>query len=248
MAKRYADGVDALAAGADLLHRHVFVNVAGFREPRSDWAEVLAAGPVVTALAGEVTMWAHHAERLVSRVIDAPVASRQLHRPHLASARGLLVTVARTAFAGPGNPDAVARADVLRAVPALAVPERIVPDGRETDAELCAGISVSAERLRAGSFAMTREPGDSAVLSGPAWRRIAHAAAITCDLAVQVMDGLARMPEGISGIPPRQVTDAVSSFAAARERGGMQRGCGARPRLIPVRRCHGRRSTRRTSP
>jgi hypothetical protein len=105
---------------------------------------------------------------------------------------------------------------VLHAVPAAAVPARIAPDGHESDAQLCAGVAVSARRLRAASFAMAREPGGSAVLSGRAWRRTAHAAAITCDLAAQMLTGLARMPEGISGVPPGQMTGAAASFTTAR--------------------------------
>jgi len=54
----------------------------------------------------------------------------------------------------------------LLAIPAMIPPERAAPTGAESDEQLCAGISVSAQRLKAAAFAVSREPGNSIALSG----------------------------------------------------------------------------------
>jgi hypothetical protein len=213
--RRYAQGVDALAAGGDLLGTHRASNAGGYPVARSDWAQVLAAGPVAAALATEVALWAHRAECMVDRAIDTPGHKRGVSALALAAARGSLAAVARTTI--PADSDTFGREDLLHAIPSAAVPARAVPAGDETDAGLCAGIGVSARRLRAAAFAMEQEPAGSSVLSGPAWHRMATAAAITCDLAAQITGRLAAAPARLPGTGPDQLRDVAASFVTARD-------------------------------
>lgn len=54
IAARYTRAVNALAAGSELLRTHMVTDRYGQPQPRSDWAQLLATRPVVTALADEI--------------------------------------------------------------------------------------------------------------------------------------------------------------------------------------------------
>jgi hypothetical protein len=206
---RYARAVDALAAGNDLLRTHTAPGATGTAVPRSDWAQILATEPVAAGLTAEIVRWAARAGRMIDRLARAS----DLPKPALAAARGRLDVAAR---AGRGRWAAGARRDLLHGIPAALSPERIIPAGVESDADLCAGIAVSAQRLRMAAFTIAREPGSSPALSGPAWRRTSHASAIICDLAVQVLRSLACHPGAVEW-RQEHLREAASSFTTARE-------------------------------
>ena len=215
VAARYARAVNALAAGADLLRTHMSLGVAGFAVTRSEWARLLTTEPVAAALADEIAGWADRAGRMVDRISRAP--GQHLPKPVLAAAQDRLAAAARVGTqAKAGSWDEGARRALLHAIPTTDFPERIIPSAHESDANLCAGITVSARRLRTEAFAAAREPGTSPVLSGPAWRRTAHASAIICDLAAQTLDVLAAHPS-VAGTLRERLGDAASSLVTARE-------------------------------
>lgn len=212
----YARAVNALAVGAEVLSTHMTVDKYGNQEPRSDWPQLLATRPMVTALTEEIAKWGARAERLTARLAQVPDGEHRMSVPDLAQARDKLVAVSKAGVLGddagmtPG-----ARRHLLLAVPAVFPPDRAMPSEEESDTQLCAGIGVSAQRLRAAAFAAGREPGNSPALSGRAWRREAHASAVTCDLAARVLQALADDPP--EQVPAIRLLDGASCLITARE-------------------------------
>jgi hypothetical protein len=167
-----------------------------------DWAPLLRAGPVALAAAGEVARWARYGANLVDQIAQPPGGIRKLAVPVLAGASRWLTALSDTAL--PGDELLVGEApdrEMLRAFPA-AFPRDPVPviDG-ESDERLCAGISVSAARLRAASFTISRLSGTSPVLTGPSWMQSARAAAIVSDLGRKLTGALAERALAL-GQPP----------------------------------------------
>lgn len=216
---RYTAAVDALAAGHDLLRTHTGPGRYGTLEPRSEQARLLASPPLIIALAEEISGWAGRTARTVDRIANAQGQAGLLSRADLAAARDRLAAIARADIpADPAGLGAAERRHLLYSVPAAAVPRRTGPGRQETDSDLCAGIGVSARRLRAAAFTVSREPGNSPFLSGRAWRQEASAAWIICDLSEKLLQSLAGpgSAAAAAGIPAGQLKEAASGFATAR--------------------------------
>ena len=215
VAARYTRAVNALSAGSELLRTHLATGPSGQPEPRSDWAQLLTTRPVIAALGEEVAKWGTRAGHLTTRLAQAPDHDHRLSRPDLARARDKLAAIRLGDLDDDTSLRPAERRQLLLAIPAMIPPERAAPTGAESDEQLCAGISVSAQRLKAAAFAVSREPGNSIALSGGAWRQEAHASAVICDLAARTLQSLADQPP--AQIPAIQLLDAASCLISARE-------------------------------
>jgi hypothetical protein len=97
------------------------------------------------------------------------------------------------------------------------VPGRVPPHAGETSAALCEGIIAGADRLRAGAFVPAGQVSQPRLLSGPAWRRTAHACAITADLACRAMGMLAEETAQAPGesLAAGELREAASALGSA---------------------------------
>lgn len=220
VAVRYTRAVNALAAGSELLRTHLTVGGSGQPEPRSDWAQVLAAPLVITALTEMIVTWASRAEQLTARLVQAPEQEHHLSVPGLTEARDRLAAITQTGSQRGSREDEegmepAARRHLLFSVPVMMPPERSAPTGPESDEQLCAGIGGSAQRLRTAAFTVSREPRQSPALSGLSWKHEAHSAAVICDLAARTLQSLADQPPPT--VPAIRLLDAASCLITARE-------------------------------
>lgn len=210
--------VDALTVGGDLLWSHVGTDPEGRRVPRSDWARLLRSEPFALAVADEITGWARRGLHLLDELTGAPGQRQGLSAPALRSARDLLSAVAsprrQAGSAGWGMAD---RRELLRALPARTLPDRVRPGAGESDAGLCDGIAVSARRLREAAFAASVLPGDSPYLTREVWTYTARASAVFSDLACGLTGMLAdrSAPLGIPAAAEAGIRDAAVAFSHA---------------------------------
>jgi hypothetical protein len=213
-----ARAVDALSTGRELTGTHYEAAPHGGYAGRSQWARLLISEPVVVALAVEVSRWSEVAASWARWAAAAQPDVRA--REALGNAQVWLSVAAKATGAAGGRPEAVAGRDLLRAVPLCTVPGRVPPHAGETSAALCEGIIAGADRLRAGAFVPAGQVSQSRLLSGPAWRRTAHACAITADLACRAMGmlakGTARAPgESLAAGELREAADALGGASDA---------------------------------
>ena len=107
--------------------------------------------------------------------------------------------------------------ELLRGFPAAAAPDPITPRTRESTSGLCAGIAISAERLRGVAFTQPELAHASRYVSGPAWLRTAWAAAVVSDICAGTLHSLAERSEALTTVPvhPRQLHQAAKAFTPA---------------------------------
>jgi hypothetical protein len=189
-----ADAADALSAGYDLIQTHWATRPSGGAAGRSPWSRYLASTACLRAVTSEVAEWS----KVTSEVADWLWATTRGMPPEsdLGLARASLKAAAGQAPAAGTGAEVAAMKDLLRAVPPGSAPARLPPGDSESFGDLCAGVIVSAERLRWAGIRLAREPGNSLLLSGPAWRRSALSCAITADLAIHVLAGPAASGHG----------------------------------------------------
>jgi hypothetical protein len=204
----------SLVAGRDLLHTHLTAGTDDVRQPRSEWAQVVMSLPVTRALAGEIARWSRPLALLAA---DLASAAELSPTRNLAAGEGLEVAtgwlwragavVATAKIADPVTDDDLT---ILRAIPALRPGPRLPPDGHESVADLCAGITRSAERLRTAVFTAC-EPGSWASTTADTWRWTARAAAVAGHISELVLRSLSRDAGPVS----RPAGTAASLQAAA---------------------------------
>jgi hypothetical protein len=219
-----AEAADALAAGGDLLRTHVAVNPDGLVVERSDWARLMTCQPVVAAMTEEMTKWSLRAASWAALL--ARGAEHGGHEQLAAASKWLETSVAVNRPAGTAGLEAAMRTELLHAFPLASPPERIPPDRGESAAGLCDAIAVSAERLRAIAFAMPGQASWSPDVSGPAWLRTAHGAAIVSDIAGLALQALGERSAQL-GKPPvsaEGLYSAAASFGGARSAWGQVTG------------------------
>lgn len=216
--RHLAAAIDAIAAGADLFHSHFALDEDGISVPRSDWAPLLVSEPVVFGAVEEVAGWARHGVAILDRLTEAPGGVKVSSGSALVGARYCLAAVAKTTRPpGAASRSAGEDRELLRALPSVTPPDRLPLAEGESDEQLCAGIAVSAARLRAAAFTASRLPGDSPVLTGPSWKRAATAAAIISDIGRQATALLAGRSAAL-GQPPamaESLRGAQRAFADA---------------------------------
>jgi hypothetical protein len=205
-ARSLAATAASLAAGRDLLHTHLTVTVQEMWQHRSDWAPVLASPPVTRALTDQVARWSRQLAPIAAGLASAGMTGT----PDLAARREALQVASqwlRTAGAAvrPAQAAEPVIADdirLLHAVPAAQPPGRLPPGGAESVTELCAGITVSAQRLRAAVSATARQPPQAPGRTAATWRWTARAIAVTghaSELALRSLAGHRDQPGNLPG-------------------------------------------------
>ena len=212
-----AGAAAAVAAGADLLQTHASTSPDGDYTGRSPHAQLLTCQPVVMAVTEQVARWAGQAASRAAWLANAGTAPRAA-RAELAAASAWLWAGEGCAQHAAAEPGALTRQELLRGFPLATPPERIPPRGGESDPGLHAGITISADRLRAIAFTAPRQARWSPGAASPAWQRTARAAAIVCDLAELTVRLLAGRCGQLAGPPvsPGQLGTAASCLRDAR--------------------------------
>jgi hypothetical protein len=209
-----------LDTGRDLLHTHATTTPDDQWEPRSDWACVVISTPVTRALVSEVARWS----RDLAPVAEALAADRgkeltvcgglQAATHWLWMAEAAVRAVQATE---PVTPD---ERRLLRAIPAAHSPPRQPLSGAEHITELCAGITTTAERLRATTFGTAPRAGWAPGTTADTWRWTARAAAITTHASELLLRSLAshltRRPSPLlRGAQLTAAADALDTSLAA---------------------------------
>jgi hypothetical protein len=213
-----ASAATSLTVGRDLVHAHLTTAPDDLWDHRSPWAPVVTSPPVTRALLGEVARWSRQLALVAAALAPArpsDASAGVLNRSALQGAAawlwevGVAVTPAQVA-------DPVTADDwgLLRAIPAARRPGRVVPDGRESVAELCAGVPVTAERLRAAVFDRA-ERARRALATADVWRWTATAAAVSGHASELLLRSLSGHPGTLGGLPAdgRQLRAAIDAMA-----------------------------------
>jgi hypothetical protein len=104
---------------------------------------------------------------------------------------------------------------LLNAIPANVLPPRQSPADGESLPELCAGIAITAERLRHAALAFSAEARWSPASTSASWRRDALASAITGHASQIILRALAqRAPQLAIGQPAEQALQAAVTATA----------------------------------
>ncbi len=212
---------DHLAAGRDLLHTHFTFGPAGQPTGSTWWAPVITSPPVTAALRAELAAcsrqlgaWTAQLSRTGSPYAGLPAAASQ----GLRAASRWLRAAANSAQAAHRqlDPPAAGRT-LLLGIPAGFPPRRQPPSGAEPVPELCAGITVTAERLRHAVRAFAGQDSWSPAASSTSWRRHALAAAITGHSSELVLRNLAERARQLDLSPTirAQLTSAASAVSHA---------------------------------
>jgi hypothetical protein len=232
-AVREADGDDAhpaaghlssansyLAAGRDLLQTHFITGPAGQPVGRTWWAAVITSPPVTAALRAELAecsrqlgAWTAQLSRTGSLHAGLPAAASQGLR---AASRWLRAGASTDPAAHRLDPPAAAGRKLLAGIPAGFPPPRRPPGNAEPVPELCAGITVTAERLRhaARTFA---DQGRWSAANSVSWRRHALASAITGHASEVILASLAERARQLDLSPAirAQLADACDAVSQA---------------------------------
>ena len=187
---------DALAAGRDLLRTHD----SGTSHPGNDplWASALNARPVTTALMRQLASYTPHLVRLADQLLH-PARSRPIPtdtREALQDA-GKWLTLTASAYAGEhGQPGVDVNTLLLHSIPANLPPPRQPPANTDLPvAELCAGATATAARLRHLAHRPAGKPDWPSPSAAASWRHNALAAAIighTSELLLRALADRAR--------------------------------------------------------
>lgn len=184
-----------LTVGRDLLRTHFTVDPDGFAQERSEWARVLTSVPVTRALTGEIARWSGVLAPLAAQLArsaareDAAYRTRRARREWVRAEfeqASRWLHIASTAARPALDADPVQATDtvLLHAVPAAGAPPRQRPgSSRESVAELCHGITVSAARLRAAAQGSQERARWSPGVTSGGWQWTAQASVITSHLS-----------------------------------------------------------------
>jgi hypothetical protein len=203
--RHLAAAADKMAAGHDLLRTQMSIDSDRSPVDRSPWARMVTAEPVVIAMTSEMARWAD--------TVAAWTGWLNLNSTGLAKADEWLDIAHQMAA-----PTATWQGqNLLRAIPSAIPPERIPPDGTESVAELFAGISVTADRLRALAFTLPGQATRSPDAAAPALRRAAYSAAIVSDAAALILRTLSTRARQLRTDPPAaaQLLEASAAFSSA---------------------------------
>lgn len=195
-AAHLAAAASQLAAGHDLLLDRRMTGPPGppasaaALSGRFYWAAVAVSPPVTAALLAEVT---GHARTL------APWTARLSQSVPDSPARMGLRDGARWLYTAAGTADAWQQHQALppqgRAalygLPIRLIPDRNPPEGPENTAELCAGITATAARLRNAAVEFAPHALSSPAANSASWRQHALAAAVTTHASRLILHALA---------------------------------------------------------
>jgi hypothetical protein len=224
VAMRLSAAAVCLAAGHDLLQAHFVPGPFGWRSGNSPWAPVIVSEPVNTALVAEMGRFAGRLAPCAIRLSSAHVLGDGLPTRAQAavSAAGRWLRVAEAAAwaAGCHADDTATGRALLRAIPGNVAPGRHPPRGGEPVADLCAGITATAERLRHLAFVTATRLPPPKIAAAASWQRTAQGAAIVghcSELTLRTLGGpsarIAVTPAASTAL--EQAADAASQAHAA---------------------------------
>jgi hypothetical protein len=211
---------DHLAAGRDLLNSHFTIGTDGTRTATSHWAPVITAGPVTSALLGELAgylqqlaPWIERQSR-IRRVSPGTLTSAHLA---LGAAEPWLHLAGTTIRAAQQAHYPLPARSLLDAIPANAPPPRQPPHADEPMRELCERIQRTAERLRYAAFTVAAHARWSPASGSLSWRRDALGAAITSHASEFILRTLAERAHqlGLESAFRARLQDAANQMAQA---------------------------------
>lgn len=217
LARRLSAAAMALTAGRDLLHTHLTTTQDDLWEHRSEWAPVMTSLPVTRAITENMSRWCGQVAAVAAQLASASgLTALGLGdlRDGLHAAVHWLWTAA-TAVQSARATDPVSADDVrlLRAIPAAHSPPRRPPGMDESVPELCVGVTVSAQRLRAVAFGAVARARWAAP-SSDTWQWTATAAAVSghaTELILQSLPSHLDQQRGLPGHELRQhATEAMT--------------------------------------
>jgi len=142
----------SMMAGRDLLHTHLTAASDGWPGVRSAWTPAATSMPVTRALTGQVARWSGQvalvAVRQAAACTPGPHAPVGLVDGLQGAAQWLWLAQAAVRPAQAADPVTNDDHRLLAAIPAVRSLRRVPPGEAEQADALCAGIMVSAERLR----------------------------------------------------------------------------------------------------
>jgi hypothetical protein len=191
------EAATSMMAGRDLLHTHQAATPDGWVGERSAWAPAVTSAPVTRALTAQVARWSGQvaliAARQAATCTTSPSTPAGLADGLQGAAQWLWLAQAAVRPAQAAEPAAGGDHRLLAAIPAARNPRRVPPDGTEQADALCAGITLSAERLRTAVL-VSAERGRWAPVSADAWRWTATAAAVIGQAGEHLLRSLASDP------------------------------------------------------
>ena len=210
-----------LAAGRDLLQTHFTSGPAGAPIGSTHWAPVITSRPVTAALIAELTAcsrqlaaWTAQLSRTGSLYAGLPTAAS--HGLRIAS-RWLRISAAGVQAAQLQQSPPATGYRLLAAIPPAMPPPRQPPCNIEPVADLCAGITVTAERLRHAAQAFACQARWSPAASSLSWRRDALASAITGHAGELIVRAIAERGRKLSASPAvcAELADAADAIGRA---------------------------------
>jgi hypothetical protein len=199
-----AGAATSMMTGQDLLHTHLAAGADGWVGERSAWAAAVTSVPVTRALASQVARWSGQvalvAARLAATSAPSPPAPAALVDGPQGAAQWLWLAQAAVRPAQAAEPVTGDDHRLLAAIPLARGLRRVPPDEAEPAEALCAGITVSAERLRTAVLA-TAERRRWAPVTADTWRWSATAAAVIGQAGEHLLRSLASQP---ATVPARQ--------------------------------------------
>jgi len=209
-----------LAAGRDLLQTHFTTGPAGQPAGSTWWAPVITSPPVTAALLAELracsrqlAAWTAQLSRTGSLYAGLPAAASQGLR---AASRWLRTAASTNPAAHRLDPPAAGRR-LLAGIPAGFPPPRQPPSNAEPVPELCAGITITAERLRHAARTFADQSSWSPAANSKSWRRHALASAITGHASELILASLAERARQLDLSPAirAQLTSAADALSQA---------------------------------
>lgn len=187
----------------------------------SPWAAVITSPPVTGALVAEFAGRARQLAVWTARLASSgspyagllAVAYRALH----ITSRWLHTAGVSAQRAQRHHPTPWHAHRLLNAIPANIPPSRRPPREAETIAELCAGIAITAERLRRITQAFATHARSSPAANSTSWRRDALASAITSHTSELILRALAERALQLGADPAvcRKLATATDASAQA---------------------------------
>lgn len=189
---RLASAALALQAGQDLLQTHSGRRPGGARQYRSTWAPVIASEHLSAAMLTELSSLAHRAAARGSGIALAPgpPGSWAARKDLNTACQWLWVFVNTVRAAHREQPVTASMRDLLREIHVNVLPERRIPVGGETIADLCAGTTSTAERITELAPRFSPQAAWSPAMTIISLHRSASAATVTshnCELLLATL-------------------------------------------------------------
>jgi hypothetical protein len=211
-ARCLAAAATSLAIGRDLLHTHRTTTPDELWAERSPWAPAVTSPTITRALTAQITRWAHQLAPWAASLASADPA-QALAPPAVRDALHSATLWLWTAGAA-AHPATADDTRLLHAIPSAQQPERLPPSSAEAMTELCVGIDVSAERLRAVVFGSAEQARWTPAATADTWRWTATAAAVTGHATEILLRSLASHPGQDDKLPLDQQLQAAADTVA----------------------------------